>query len=875
MKNNSSRKILEKVKEYINAGDINAADKLLSANIEMLRNNEEAVTLYICFKIYREELKAGEEKNEDNTDDCSIFDCVSDADGLIRRYTLIKFMLRRLEFDKCRLNSGREQEGMHKSEEVKKTEGMQKPEEAQKTEGMQKPEEAQKPENMQKNEGALAEDEKAAMIIYDNIIPYDITLEEFVRLYRVSEQALKITAGYSAVNKEKVLKSIDKLYGRAVCGEVSPYKTEKAETDEKKATKTDETEIDESKRNERTLKICFIICTNNNMWLNECLLYINTLKVPEGTETDTITIEGAEFMTEGYNAAMNASDADYKVYMHQDVFIVNENFIQDLADIFSADENIGIIGMAGSLKLPDSMVMWDSRNRIGALYCCNVVTANEYRFDIPVTGKYAKAEAVDGLLIATSKDIKWREDIIKGWDFYDVSQCMEFAKQGFDIVVPYQKKPWCVHDDGFLNLENYKYWQAVCRREYGWSRQLLRSMAGNSRTEFKANILFLDWNCYGKEDIAQTFIDMGHNVEPVRLELKSYRKDEEFTKALKNKLRGAKYDFIFSLNYYPAVSISCMECRIPYISWVYDSPQVVLYSQTIMNPCNYVFLFDETQYNELKELGAKTVYYLPLAVNGKRLRRLHLGGMERKEYKSDISFVGSLYNESHNLYQRLEEKIDARTRKKLWDIVRKQQKIYTKFIMEDCIDDELLKVLHEAMPVEKAADALESDKYTYANYFLGRRLAELERTEILSMLSDKYNVKLYTFNKPDTLPNVNFMGKVDYYTQMPYVFYNSRINLNITLRTIKSGVSLRAWDILGSGGFLMTNYQADLRKILVPGEDYAEYSSYEQLMELCEYFLSHENDRIEIAKNGFNKVISEHTYQKRLELILKIFTDSY
>ena len=38
------------------------------------------------------------------------------------------------------------------------------------------------------------------------------------------------------------------------------------------------------------------------------------------------------------------------------------------------------------------------------------------------------------------------------------------------------------------------------------------------------------------------------------------------------------------------------------------------------------------------------------------------------------------------------------------------------------------------------------------------------------------------------------------------MFANSKVNLNITLRNIKTGIPLRALDIMGAGGFLLTNY---------------------------------------------------------------------
>ena len=50
---------------------------------------------------------------------------------------------------------------------------------------------------------------------------------------------------------------------------------------------------------------------------------------------------------------------------------------------------------------------------------------------------YTEVEAVDGLFIATQYDVKWREDIFDGWDFYDISQSEEFHRAGYKVVVPY------------------------------------------------------------------------------------------------------------------------------------------------------------------------------------------------------------------------------------------------------------------------------------------------------------------------------------------------------------------------------------------------------------------------------------------------------
>ena len=80
--------------------------------------------------------------------------------------------------------------------------------------------------------------------------------------------------------------------------------------------------------------------------------------------------------------------------------------------------------------------------------------------------KYQQVQAVDGLLIATQYDLPWREDLFHYWDFYDVSQSQEFIQKGYRVVVPSQKQPWCIHDDGFNNLKNYYQARRIFNEQY-------------------------------------------------------------------------------------------------------------------------------------------------------------------------------------------------------------------------------------------------------------------------------------------------------------------------------------------------------------------------------------------------------------------------
>ena len=203
-------------------------------------------------------------------------------------------------------------------------------------------------------------------------------------------------------------------------------------------------------------KICFIACINDKDFFSECMLYISRLYIPDGYEIDLISIEEAKSMTSGYNEGMNASDAKYKIYLHQDTFITDRFFLQELIDIFTSDPTVGMVGIVGAPKMSEDGCMWN-KERVWALY-------NEFNHDSkkcdcyskPGTYKCVPVEAIDGLLMATQYDLPWREDIFKEFDFYDASQSMEFIRKGYKVIVPLMGKPLCVHDDGLiLGLVNY------------------------------------------------------------------------------------------------------------------------------------------------------------------------------------------------------------------------------------------------------------------------------------------------------------------------------------------------------------------------------------------------------------------------------------
>ena len=383
-------------------------------------------------------------------------------------------------------------------------------------------------------------------------------------------------------------------------------------------------------------------------------------------------------------------------------------------------------------------------------------------------------------------------------------------------------------------------------------------------------VLFIEWKSFGNEDIKEAFEAESHKVVCYPFSNKDGRRDEELEKDFTFVLRRESPNVVFSFNYFPVISNVCKKEDIPYISWIYDSPYVMLYSYTVINPCNIIYIFDKELYMEFHNAGIQTVHYMPMAANTERLDRVTMNGADgaaysassQPEYLYDISFVGSLYTEEHNFFDRMTTLSDY-TKGYLDAIMSAQMKIQGYNFIQESLSP-IMDDLYHALPMNPNPDGVESKEYLYAQYVINRKITGLERTELIRAAAEHFHFDLFTPGKDFSMPNLTNHGTVDYYTQMPLVFRRSKINLNISLRSIKSGIPLRAFDILGSGGFLLSNFQADFLDEFIPGEDFVYYESEEDLLSKIDYYLTHEDERIAIAKNGHDKVAKKHTFRHRV-----------
>lgn len=395
------------------------------------------------------------------------------------------------------------------------------------------------------------------------------------------------------------------------------------------------------------------------------------------------------------------------------------------------------------------------------------------------------------------------------------------------------------------------------------------------------NILYYCWHENSAGDIISYWEKAGYHYTKITASLKSYDTDEAFEQQVSALLEQSGFDLIFTFDYFPVLSKIADISGIPYAAWIYDCPHLTLYSTLAASTHTYFFLFDSELCETMKQLGAAHVFYLPLAVNVTRLEQLfHLADSSSYDNNSKsgsaknsavspeffypVSFVGSLYeNNSFRHIGYLPEQLHGY----LDGILNAQLKVGGSALLPELLTDSLLSELCRFVQIETPENYRYS-KRTIIQTMLEAEITCRERMQLLHLLSGFYETHLFTGSDVSFLPDCNTHGYVSYLTEMPLIFRQSAINLNISLRSIHSGIPLRCLDIMGAGGFLLSNPQPELCTHFSPDEEFVFYSCPEDLINKISYYTEHKTKRLEIAHNGYEKIKAQFCYEVLFEEII-------
>ncbi len=390
----------------------------------------------------------------------------------------------------------------------------------------------------------------------------------------------------------------------------------------------------------------------------------------------------------------------------------------------------------------------------------------------------------------------------------------------------------------------------------------------------QCKILYVQTNEIGLLDIPRALDELGYSVFKAALGVPGQGYNNEICELVRHAIENTKAQLVISYDFAETIAQACFEVDVPYISWVYDAPQMELYTHYALLPSNYVFVFDKKQRERLRDIGLANVYHIPLAVHANKVRIALEKGGEKVAYQNEIGFVGQLYRKKHiedlirqapiKIQEELEQSIEQCFLK--WNTQTSMHESMTEACVNYFGDIDKHRIVHDY--------PYATEQFFYEAAVLSRILANRERVSILNTLAEEHDVALYTFDK-DTeqiSDKVKVLPGAKYDYEVSNIYRGNKINLNITLHCIEKGVSQRIFDVMAAGGFMMSNYQEELEELFVPGEEIVLYHNMQELEELVDYYLAHDEEREKIARKGQDKVLRLHNYHEKMDRVVQLVT---
>ncbi|MBD5396476.1 MAG: glycosyltransferase [Lachnospiraceae bacterium] len=388
-------------------------------------------------------------------------------------------------------------------------------------------------------------------------------------------------------------------------------------------------------------------------------------------------------------------------------------------------------------------------------------------------------------------------------------------------------------------------------------------------------ILFYRYGSICEPDIIHAFLKMGLTVLEDTTEITNKSiSDADRLLAVEKVISEQQPLFVFSINFYPVIADICHIYHTLYLCWTVDSPVPELFSSSIRHKTNRIFLFDQAQYQTFVPYNPDCIYYLPLASCTERFDKViaSISKADLASYACDIAFIGSLYSEKNPLLTL--SGLSDHTKGYIQGLVEASLKVYGYNPVEEALTDAVITDIKKNDPnfFTLKKSVTDPDRYVAAHGYIGMEISQAERIRTLNRLALEFSVDLFTLSDTSELKNVRTHSGAQTLTEMPKIFHLSKINLNMTIKPIQTGLPLRIFDIMGCGGFLMTNYQSELQEYFEIGTDLEAYSCTEELVEKCAYYLTHEEERRQIAQNGYEKVCAQHTYPHRIREMIQCIT---
>lgn len=350
----------------------------------------------------------------------------------------------------------------------------------------------------------------------------------------------------------------------------------------------------------------------------------------------------------------------------------------------------------------------------------------------------------------------------------------------------------------------------------------------------------------------------------------------EFVEMLLSAVVEFKPDFVMTINHLgvdrEGVLVDLLSrLELPLASWFVDNPELILsLYPRLDSPLTAIFTWDRDNVPALKAQGFPHVSYLPLGVDVERFRPPE-SLPARHPWRASISFVGNsmLSKVAHRLKGAKAPRPLVRAYR---DVARGFSESEARSVREYLAAEHPdLFVQYEALPSLEQRLAYEALLTWEATRRY--RLSCVERImpfEPLIVGDRHWRTALKGRSEP-----WRWHPELSYYSDLPLFYPLSKINFNCTSKQMKGAVNQRVFDVPACGGFVLSDYREQMEDLFELGREAVCYRDPGEIPDLVRFYLDNPAARERIAQAGRERVLSEHSYDLRLDTLMRAMRELF
>ena len=401
----------------------------------------------------------------------------------------------------------------------------------------------------------------------------------------------------------------------------------------------------------------------------------------------------------------------------------------------------------------------------------------------------------------------------------------------------------------------------VAERENVQNHQLIGHPFFSSLYRFEKRIISdvdapIAFLCRGElfvNDVGNILQDKGYAV--YMWDVESVSHDEVVYGAL-----CAKPTLCVSINYRYGLAEIVERISSKLLVWEIDPSMDQIRPLATESSCSFVYTWRRAHIDAFQRAGFKNVRYLPLATDINRCFPAKGTPLEREKYGASISFVGaSLVDQGRHYrdvflssYEQWSQRKDGQER--LLSLMQEQSEDWSQFLVPD--------LLRKWFP--EFSKAMEGAQVSLSS-LLGEWTASRKRNAYVTALESK-SIDVWGDRRWGSIPN--YRGQAGHLREVVHIYRHSTINVDINRIYQPDIVTMRVFDVIASGGFILTEYTPALDEIFDVGVEIATYRTMEELVEKVDYYLAHPQERQEVIAAGLSRVLRDHTMRLRIETML-------